>query len=212
MASLAGCSNDSSSPGETTTGKSTNTDSNDRLTRSSSTPTSEPDSTRTTTRTVESTSTMVSQQGGKTTTPSRTPQEMSATCGSVTGISFYALGEIANTIWTQSSVWVDLTLETTAQVQLVALENDNILGTTRASLTTTDSTSSASKPITLQSSLSGEHTIRVVAYPAIGEDSQFNPEEIEPCQNENKTIQTKPTTIDFSRFPPGTPVTSLDGE
>lgn len=212
-ASLAGCSSSPSSSGEATTSNPTRIVSTSQSEGNNLSPTSNTKPTLSQTETVEPAVTTNSQREARTDTLSsssqtETQQTPSATCGDVNEISFYALGEIADNIWTRNSIWVDLTLETTAQVRLVAVENGSTLGVTRVKLTTADSTLSQTKYITLSSSLSGEHTIQVIAYPAIGEDSEFDRESIEPCRNENGVIQTEPTTINFSDFPQGTPVTS----
>jgi hypothetical protein len=128
------------------------------------------------------------------------PQKTGTACGGVNEISFYALGEIGDKFWRRNTVWVDFNGKASAQVRLVVLENDTVLGMTQTERPADNSASLDRVPITLRTTLSGEHTIRVVVYPAAGEGDQFSPEEATPCQHEGNVVQTEPTTIDFSRF------------
>ena len=144
------------------------------------------------------------------TTRSKTVSQQApkGTCSDVSEVSFYALGEIGNKLWRRNTVWVDISLGDSSPIHLVVFEKDNILGMTEI---IRPSGSSEAIPIILRSNLSGRHTIRVVAYPAMGEDTRFRPEAATPCQYEGDDVQTEPTTIDFSRFSAGTTSTTRSG-
>ena len=190
LASLAGCAGDSGGANESPTAVPPTGKSSDQSPQQC--PTSTPRS-----------KTISKRAGGGTDEPSTTAvsrRESGTACRGVSKISFYALGEIADGIWRQDTVWVDFSREASTRVRLVVLENDTVLGTTRVGQPPSTGTASAGVPITLRTELSGEHTIRVVAYPDTGEDGEFTPAGVTPCQHEGEIVRTESTTIDFSRF------------
>jgi len=202
LVSLAGCTTDQllgSNDGPTDNPTETGDKNQPTEQVSTATPESDIASTRAETATNEPNTTIVS------------PEKTGAACGGVNEISFYALGEIGNKIWRRNTVWVDFNHKASAQVRLVVLENDTILGMTQTERPTDNSTSSDGESITLRTKLSGEHTIRVVVYPATGEGDQFDPEEATPCLHEGSIVQTGSTTIDFSRFSESTSSTLRGG-
>ena len=202
MVSLAGCTTDQLlGSNDDPTDNPTGTEDKNQPTEQSSTVISDPEtvSTRAETATNEPNTTISS------------PQKTVTACGGVNEISFYALGEIGNKIWRRNTVWVDFNREASAQVRLVVLENDTVLGMTQTERPADNNTSSGGEPITLRTKLSGEHTIRVVVYPATGEGDQFDPEEATPCQHEGSIVQPGSTTIDFSRFSESTSSTLRGG-
>lgn len=131
--------------------------------------------------------------------------ETGAACGGVNEISFYALGEIGSTIWRPNTVWVDLDRSDSARVRLVVLEGDTVLGMTRAEAPTDNGAFSDEYPIVLRTTLSGEHTIRVVAYPATKTNAQFRLDEAAPYQYEDEVVRTESIAVDLSRFAGRTP-------
>ena len=190
LTSLAGCADDSRGENGSPTAIPSTSESSDQppQQRPISTPKSKTVSKQTGRGTDEPNTTAVSQQ------------ESGTVCRGVSAISFYALGEIADEIWRQDTVWVDFSREASTRVRLVVLEKDTVLGTTQVGQSPDTGTASDGVSIALKTKLSGEHTIRVVAYPDTGKSSEITSEGVTPCQHEGEVVQTEPTTIDFSRF------------
>ena len=186
LAVLAGCTSDSPSTSESNPagGISAESPSQER-----SKGTSEPTTVQTKSNTESPSGTTTSQQRRK------------MACSGARYIEFYALGsEVADEMWSPSTVRVGFGLGAGADVLLVVLENNTVLGMTRIKTPNDSGIESDGDPIPLNTKLSGEHTIRVVMYPDAGKENQFNAQKTVPCQYEGKAVQTEPTTIDFSRF------------
>ena len=130
-----------------------------------------------------------------------TTTEKTDDCKGVSSVAFYGLNnDSANNVWGPSTVEVGLSLGAGEKLHLVALENESVLGTRKVETPDDVGAVIDGVSIPLDTELSGEHTIRVVAYPNTGEADQFNAKQATPCQHEGEPVQTEPTTIDFSRF------------
>lgn len=136
-------------------------------------------------------------------------QEKTNACSGARYIEFYALeSEAADELWNPSTVRVAYQLGDGANVLLVVLEDDTVLGMTQITNVGGGVVESDGEPIPLNTKLSGNHTIRAAIYPNTGTAEQFSAEDATPCQLEGKAVQTESTTIDFSRFSENTPTTS----
>ena len=131
-------------------------------------------------------------------------RETRAMCNGVESLTFHSVG---TDLWDSSTVRVAFTIGPSAHIRLVVFENNTVLGTTQVKSPDEGVMEVDGQPIPLDTDLSGEHTIRVVAYPATAEDGQFNAQEMTPCRNQGK-VQTGSATIDFGEFPEGTNTTS----
>ena len=130
--------------------------------------------------------------------------EAADACNGVRSISFHGLeSDTADELWGPSTVRVAFALGAGANVRLVVLEGDTVLGTTLIP-PPDGAIVFDGQPIPLDTDLSGDHTIRVVVYPHSGESNGFDIERTTPCRHEGDVVQTEPTTIDFDRFSPNT--------
>ena len=141
---------------------------------------------------------------GDTERTAKTKTETVGACDGVRYISFYGLeSDEADELWGPSTVRAAFALGAGANVRLVVLEDDTVLGTTL--IPPPDGAVAVDgQPIPLDTDLSGDHTIRVVVYPHSGESNGFDIERTTPCRHEGDVVQTEPTTIDFDRFSPNT--------
>ena len=161
----------------------------------------EPASRETSKTTPESPTTQTETVTESPTSTANSTQQANGACRNVRYISFYALSSPGDEdLWGPSTVNVALSLGAGANIYLVVLEDGTVLGRTQVGAPDDGGVEVDGQPIPLDNELSGEHTIRVVAYPNRGEGDQFDAERATPCQHEGGPVQTGPTTIDFSRF------------
>lgn len=129
-------------------------------------------------------------------------------CNGARGIGFYGLGtRFEDRVWGPSRVTVAFGLGAGAHVLLVVYEGDEVLGTAQSTAPSYGGAAVDGQPIPLNTTLSGEHTIRVVMYGDTNQNGQFDPETAMPCRYEGDVIQTEPKTIDFSKFSDNTTAT-----
>jgi hypothetical protein len=136
-----------------------------------------------------------------TTATSEPAQRTGRACNGARGISFYGLGtQFEDQVWGPGRVTVAFGLGAGAHVLLVVYEDNEVLGTAQATAPSYGGASVDGQPIPLETTLSGEHTIRVVMYGDVNQDGQFDAKTATPCRYEGDVIQTEPRTIDFSKF------------
>lgn len=109
--------------------------------------------------------------------------------------------------WASNRVRVNFTLIGTADLFLVVLEQDAVLGTRHV---VSDSPRTGSwVPIELDEPLSGIHRIRVLAYGDLDRDDDFDKVADHICEARFGAIQTKVITRNFTEFGTTVPTRSL---
>lgn len=114
----------------------------------------------------------------------------------VDGVSFWGMGHGMANRWDRDMVRIGYRLPANADVFFVVFENETALGSVHA---TTDERprSVDGDSITLNKSLNGTHTIRVVAFADTNRNDRFDPEEDERCRYNGTVVKDGPKTVDF---------------
>jgi hypothetical protein len=122
---------------------------------------------------------------------------MEQACNGVS-VAFYKTGE--DVIWDPDRVPIGVSLGAGGNVTVALFENDTLLGTAQSTAPSDTGGAADGLPINLETELSGNHTIRLVAYPNAHGDGEFDPETATPCQRDGDIVRTESKTINFSEF------------
>lgn len=105
--------------------------------------------------------------------------------------------------WSSDMLRLGYGLPANASVFFVAYENDTIPGVIH--VTTDEAVAANGVTFTLNTKLSGVHTINVKVYEDTNGNGDFNPNVDTACRHDGTEVQTGPTTLNFNKFNSSTP-------
>lgn len=126
-------------------------------------------------------------------------------CGD-TWVAFYAVGTDAqDRIWDADVISIGFTVPGNESVFFVVYEdgpdeNGTILGTTHVEYDADYAVTADGKRVKLDSPLSGEHTVRVIAHEDSNGDGTFDRTTDSACLSDGQLVQAGPTRFDFDEF------------
>lgn len=100
--------------------------------------------------------------------------------------------------WDPNTLRLGYGLPANVSVFFVAYENDTILGVKH--VTTNSSVAATGETFTLNTQLSGTHTVNVMLYEDTNENGDYDPNADSLCRRNGTAVQTGPRTFNFSEF------------
>lgn len=133
-----------------------------------------------------------------TTNTTSTANTINSGCGRAS-VSYWGLnGSVEMQAWTQNTLRLKYVLPANVSVFFVAYENNTILGIEHVN--TTSSVAADGEPFTLNTQLSGTHTVNVKLYEDTNGNGDFDPDVDTVCRHNGAIVQTGTKTLNFSAF------------
>lgn len=151
--------------------------------------------------TTESSTARTTEPPPKTTVETPPPTD----CGTL-WVAFYAVGtDVQNRLWDPDTISIGYTVPGNASVFFVAYENGThengtVLGAEHVEHNTGYGVTADGAPVELDRTLSGEHTVSVVAHADADGDDEFDRRVDPACLNDGELVQAGPSTFDFDEF------------
>lgn len=119
-------------------------------------------------------------------------------CGHASVSYWGSNGSVEREAWTQNTLRLKYALPANVSVFFVAYENDTVLGIKH--ITTESSVAADGDTFTLNTQLSGTHTVNVKLYEDTNRNGDFDPDVDTVCRHNGAIVQTGTKTLNFSAF------------